>query len=174
MPRGWLPRRSVLGGGRVYGRAVRAKDLAESYPMSRLEDAAFEAVSAMVRQGRPGIVVLGEGAAPLHVLPASDVLRLIVPRYVQEDPSLAGVFAEKDAIEACTGQLSGRVVRDFLPPMDELAEPAVVPSDATVMECAALMVRVRSPLVVVADGDTIHGVITATHLLERLLGGPPP
>ena len=31
------------------------------------------------------------------------------------------------------------------------------------------MARLRSPLLVVADGDTVHGVLTAPHLLEILL-----
>lgn len=151
---------------------MRAKDLAEDYPMAHLDDDAYTAVRAMASQRRPGVVIMGEGGVPLHVLPGTQVLRFLVPRYVQDDPALARVFDESDAIEACVEKLSGRAVRELLPPKEKRTEPAVVDGDATVMECAALMVRLRSPLLVVADGDVVHGVITASHLLDRLLGGP--
>lgn len=151
---------------------MRAKDLAEAYPMARLDDDAFTAVTTMASQRRPGVVVLDEGSRPLHVLPGTQVLRFLVPGYVQDDPSLARVFDETDAIEACVSKLSGHRVGDLLPPKDKRTEPALVDGDATVLECAALMVRLRSPLLVVADGDVIHGVITASHLLDQLLTQP--
>lgn len=151
---------------------MRAKDLAEDYPIARLDDDALEAVTTMASQRRPGVVVLGEGSRPLHVLPGTQVLRFLVPSYVQDDPSLARVFDETDAIEACVSKLTGHVVRDLLPPADKRTEPAVVDGDATVLECAALMVRLRSPLLVVVDDDVVHGVITASHLLDRLLTQP--
>lgn len=50
----------------------------------------------------------------------------------------------------------------------------MVAGDATVLEVAALMARERSPLVAVMakepDGTRLLGVITASHLLDRLLG----
>ena len=176
MPLGASPyavRRAPAGGATAhYLRLMRAKDLAEDYPMAHLDDDAYAAVMAMASQRRPGVVVLGEGEVPLLVLPGTQVLRFLVPRYVQDDPSLARVFDESDAIEACVSKLSGHAVRELLPSEGKRAELAVVDGDATVMECAALMVRLRSPLLVVADGDVIHGVITASHLVDRLLGGP--
>ena len=42
----------------------------------------------------PGIVVTDSSGKPYAVLPASQVVRFIVPRYVQDDPSLAGVLGE--------------------------------------------------------------------------------
>ncbi|MCA1836616.1 MAG: CBS domain-containing protein [Actinobacteria bacterium] len=41
--------------------------------------------------------------------------------------------------------------------------------DATVIECAAMMARLHSPLLVVSDDDGVHGVVTASHLLEVIL-----
>lgn len=151
---------------------MRAKDLAEGYPIARLDDDALEAARAMAHQRRPGVVVMGDDGAPLTVLPGSQVLRFLVPGYVQDDPSLARVFDEADATETCVTKLTGRTVRELLPPRDKHAEPAIVDGDATVLECAALMARLRSPLLVVMDGETIHGIITASHLLDLLLAGP--
>lgn len=151
---------------------MRARDLVEEYPIAQLDDDALTAVSAMAQQRRPGLVVMGEaGAAPL-VLPGSQVLRFLVPGYVQDDPSLARVFDEQDASEACLNRLVGCTVRELLPAPEKRAETAVVPGSATVLECAALMARLRSPLLVVEDGDTILGVVTTSRLLDRLLSGP--
>jgi hypothetical protein len=45
----------------------------------------------------PGIVVLTADRRPYAVLPASQVARVIVPNYVQDDPLLAAVLAESVA-----------------------------------------------------------------------------
>ncbi|CAO5238571.1 CBS domain-containing protein [Frankia sp. AgKG'84/4] len=68
--------------------------------------------------------------------------------------------------------LAGRPVRDCLP----AGRPALPVADAddTVVEVAALMARRHSPLVAVVErhGQAVRilGVITATDLLDRLLG----
>ena len=49
---------------------------------------------------------------------------------------------------------------------------ASIDGDATVVECAAVMARLRSPLLVVVDGGHVHGLLTAAHLLEMLLDRP--
>jgi len=48
----------------------------------------------------PGIVVIGDDGCPQAVLPASQVVRFIVPKYVQDDPSLAGVLDENMPTDA--------------------------------------------------------------------------
>ena len=58
--------------------------------------------------------------------------------------------------------LTGVTVRKLLP--HPPAEHAVAKPDDTVLEIAALMARLRSPLVVVADGTPILGAITASNL----------
>jgi hypothetical protein len=153
---------------------MRAKDLAGPYPVARLDDDALAAARQMVEQRRPGVVILGDETTPLTVLPGSQVLRFLLPGYVQDDPSLAAVFDEKSAAEACISKLTGRTVRELLPRVDRRAEIARVDPDATVLECAALMARLRSPLLVVqeeGDGEVL-GVITVAHLLEVLLADP--
>lgn len=58
--------------------------------------------------------------------PASQVVRFIVPRYVQDDPLLAGVLNESTA-DRCAERLSGKKVRDVLP--DHLVEvPRLTPT----------------------------------------------
>lgn len=148
---------------------MRARTMAENLPTVRLDDDALHAATMIGKQRLPGVVVVdATSGRPVAVLPGSQVLRFLVPHYVQEDPSLAAVFDERTA-DACAARLSGQTVRDLLPPPAKRTELARVDGDATVIECAAVMARLRSPLVVVADGDTVHGVLTASHLLEILL-----
>jgi len=143
--------------------------MAEDLPTVRLDDDALHAANLIARRRLPGVVVVDGGSGrPVAVLPGSQVLRFIVPYYVQEDPSLAAVFDERTA-DQCAASLRGQTVRELLPHESKRTELAMVDGDATAIECAAVMVRLRSPLLVVADGDTVHGVLTASHLLEILL-----
>ena len=59
----------------------------------------------------------------------------------------------------------------MLPPERHRVELAAVDGDATVLECAAVMARMRSPLLVVVENGKVRGLLTASHLLEVLL--PP-
>lgn len=147
---------------------MRASDVLEEYPLVGTTDDALDAARLFASRRLPGVVVIDEAGEPVAVLPASEVVRFLIPSYVQEDPSLARVYDEKTA-DACAGTLKGRLVRDLLLPKGKRSELAVVTGRATVMECAAVMSRLRSPLVVVVDDHRVRGVITASHLLELLL-----
>jgi CBS domain-containing protein len=145
---------------------MKARDLAQEFPTVRLSDNAREAATAMAQSGRPGIVVLDDEGRPATVLPGSQVLRFVVPSYVQEDPHLSRVYGEKAADELF-GQLSDAAVKDLLP--REHLELPVVDGDATWVEVAAVMARMRSPLAVVVDADEVVGVVTVSRLLRAVL-----
>lgn len=146
---------------------MRAHQLSESYPAIDVSSPAVDAARMIGAERRPAVVVL-EGDRPLTVLPASQVLRLLIPGYLQEDPSLLRVYDEKAADELAS-RLTGKTVGDLLP-HDERIELPVVDRDATVIECAAVMARLHSPLLVVVDDDqALVGVITASRLLDRLI-----
>ena len=147
-----------------------ARDVAEEYPVVRGDDAALEAAEMIAARRLPGVVVVDASGRPVTVLPGPEVLRFLVPPYVQEDPSLARVFDERTA-DRCAARLRERRVKELLPPKEERRELPVVAGDATVIECAAVMARLRSPLLVVTDDDHIAGVITASRLLALLLPG---
>jgi CBS domain-containing protein len=100
------------------------------------------------------------------VLPASQVVRFIVPTYIQDDPSLAGVLNESMADRAAE-KLSGKTVRDVLP--EHLVDIPSANADDTIIEVAALMARLRSPLIAVRKNDELVGVITASRLLAAAL-----
>lgn len=133
------------------------------------DEPALSAARLIAARGLPGIAVVDAGGRPVAVLPASQVLRFVVPDYVQEDPALARVMDEAGAEQLCGEWLAGERVGDLLPPSRQRVELAAVDGDATVLECAAVMARLRSPLLVVVDDGRFRGLLTASHLLEVLL-----
>ncbi len=134
--------------------------------MVTLDSNALDAVRLLATRRLPGLVVTDGAGTPVTILPASQVVRLLVPPYVQEDPSLAGVLSESMADHAAD-KLGGKTVKEVLPkPPPEMS---TVKSDDTIVEVAAIMARNRSPLVVVMSGKGLVGVITATRILEVAL-----
>jgi CBS domain-containing protein len=153
---------------------VRARELAEQLPTVTPDVPAWDAARLIAEHRLPGIAVVDADGRPVAVLPAAQVLRWVVPSYIQDDPSLARVFGEADADRLCAEGLTGKQVRDLLPAKGHhRVELASVDGEATVVECAAEMARLRSPLLVVVDsGGQVRGLLTASHLLERLLPDP--
>ena len=147
---------------------MRAGDLAEALPTVDLDTDAMEAARTLARHRIPGLVVMDEKGFPFTVLPGSQVLRFVIPSYVQDDPQLAAVYDERAADELC-GQLSGRTVRELLPKRPDPDDLPVVDGDANSMEVAALMARLRSPIVAVVDHGVYLGAITVSRLLTHLL-----
>jgi CBS domain-containing protein len=148
---------------------VRARDLAQDLPVVGPEDSALTAARLIAERRLPGIAVVDATGRPVAVLPASQVLRFVVPDYVQEDPALARVVDEAGAERLCLEGLSGELVKDLLPSERHKVELAAVDGDATVLGCAAVMARLRSPVLVVVEDGRVRGLLTASHLLEVLL-----
>jgi CBS domain-containing protein len=148
---------------------VRARDLAQDLPVVGPDDSALVAARLIAERRLPGIGVVDADGHPVAVLPASQVLRFVVPDYVQEDPALARVVDEAGAERLCLQRLSGERVGDLLPAGRHRVELAAVKGDATVLGCAAVMARRRSPVLVVLEHGRVRGLLTASHLLEVLL-----
>ncbi|GAA1805082.1 CBS domain-containing protein [Luedemannella flava] len=145
---------------------MRAADLAVSYPTVGLGTSALEAARLLAGADLPGLIVVDAAERPYTILPGTQVLRLAVPAYCQEDPALARVIDEAHA-DTFLRDLADRTVAECLPTPER--ELAVVAPDATVLEIAALMARTRSPLVAVVDGRTMLGAVTLDALLDRML-----
>lgn len=146
-----------------------ARDLARDYPTVALNTDALDAARLLAEHRLPGLIVLDDNGRPYTVLPGSQVLRFVVPTYVQDDPALARVYDEKSADQLCA-TLSNRQVRDVLPPRKDVMDLPIVAHDATAIEVAAVMASVRSPIVAVVDGSRLLGAITVSGLLAHLLG----
>jgi CBS domain-containing protein len=145
---------------------VRAAEIDEEFPVVDIDSPALEAARMLAEHSLPGIVVLTVDGQPYAVLPASQVVRFIVPSYVQDDPLLAAVVAESVADRAAE-KLGGKTIRDLLP-QRQLTLPTA-DADDTIIEVATVMGRLRSPLIVVMKQGKLHGVITASRLLAMAL-----
>jgi predicted transcriptional regulator len=145
---------------------VRADAMAEEFPVVDLDSSALEAARLLAEHRLPGLVVTDQTGCPQAVLPASQVVRFLVPSYIRDDPSLAGVLNESMADRAAD-KLGGKTVRSLL--SDRSSELPKVNADDTIIEVAAIMARLRCPLVAVMDGKTLLGVITASRLLQLAL-----
>ena len=140
--------------------------MAEPTPVVDLDVNALEAAQLLAEQRLPALVVVEPNGVPHAILPASQVVRFLVPGYVQDDPTLARVMTESMADRA-GDKLGGKRVRDLL--STGRPELPVVNHDDTIIEVAAIMARLRCPLVAVMRNGELIGVITASRLLELAL-----
>ncbi|MBA2574093.1 MAG: CBS domain-containing protein [Nocardioidaceae bacterium] len=147
---------------------MRARNLAEPFPTVSLDADAMAAARAMAAERLPGLIVCGDDGRPYTVLPGSQVLNFIIPKYVQDQPGLARAFDERASDELST-KLAHHTVRDMVPKAAEADELPVVDPDATAIEVAAVMARMHSPIAAVIDGDRVLGAITVSRLLTHFL-----
>jgi len=145
---------------------MHAEEIAEEYPVVAIDSDALDAARLLAEHRLPGIVVTDQTGRPYAVLPASQVVRFIVPGYIQDDPSLAGVLSETVADRAAE-KLRGKKVRDVLP--EHLYELPTAGAAETLIEVASTMARLRSPLIAVVKDGKLLGVITASRLLAAAL-----
>ena len=146
---------------------MRARDLAAPFPTVRPDSPALEAARLLAGQNLPGLIVVDENDRPKTILPGTQVLRMAIPTYCQDDPALARVIDEAAADVFLRG-IGDRTVAELLP--REHRELPVVDPDATVLEVAAVMARSRSPLVAVAERNRpLIGAITLDSMLDRML-----
>jgi CBS domain-containing protein len=145
---------------------VRAAEIDEEFPVVDIDSPAVDAARMLAEHRLPGIVVLTADGQLYAVLPASQVVRFIVPGYVQDDPLLARVLAESVADRAGDA-LGGKTIRELLP-QQRLRLP-IANADDTILEVATIMGMLRSPLIAVMKQGKLHGVITASRLSAMAL-----
>ena len=145
---------------------MQAAEIDEQFPVVDIDSSALEAARMLAEHSLPGIVVVTADGQLYAVLPASQVVRFIVPSYMQDDPLLAGVLAESMA-DRPAEMLGGKTLRALLP-QHQLTPPAVN-ADDTIIEVAAMMERLRSPLIAVMKQGRLPGVITTSRLLTMAL-----
>jgi CBS domain-containing protein len=145
---------------------VRAEDLEEKFPIVPIDADAVDAARMIAEHSLPGLLVTDASGNPYAVLPAFAILRFILPRYVQDDLTLAGVLGLPSAGEA-SRNLAGKKVGDLL--TGDLRDFPSVDARASITRVAAEMARARNPLIAVTKDGKLHGVITASHLLAAAL-----
>jgi len=145
---------------------MHAADLVTDYPTVALSSPAIDAARLLASRDLPGLIVVDDAGRPHAILPGTQVLRMAVPSYCQDDPALARVIDE-DAADVILTELDNLTVGTLMPPQPY--ELPVVTPDATVLEMAAMMARTHSPLVAVVDHGRLLGAITLDRLLDSVL-----
>ena len=145
---------------------MHADQIAEEFPVVASTSNALDAGRLMAKRRLPGLVVTDADGKPVTILPASQVVRMLVPNYVQDDPSLAGVLNESMA-DHIADAIGEKTVAEILP--KPLPDMPTVNSDDNIVEVAAVMAHERAPLVAVVEKGRLVGVITASRLLEVAL-----
>ena len=146
---------------------MRAGEIAEEFPVVSIDSNALDAVRLLAAHRLTGLVVAtGTAETPFAVLTASQVVRFILPSYVQEDPALAGVLSESVADHAAE-KLRDKSIRDVMPHRRQ--HIPVVDADDTIIELADVMSRLNSQLVAVVKDGRLQGVVTASRLLAVAL-----
>lgn len=140
---------------------MRARDLVRPYPTLSGRAPAVEAVQLAAATSVPSFLVIGPSGALVGVLSNTDILRALLPAYVAESPSIAGVLADDEADllwEHCRRKR-----------IDELVTPdAVVAPDATLVKVMSVMVSTKAPLVGVVDEGRLWGGISLDQVLDSL------
>jgi CBS domain-containing protein len=145
---------------------VRAEDLEEKFPIVPIDSDAVDAARKIAEHHLPGLLVTDTAGQPYAILPAFAILRYILPRFVQDNLSLAGVVGDSTPDQAMQN-LSGKTVGDVLP--DYARDIPSVDARASITKVAAEMAQLRTPLIAVTKNGKLHGVITASHLLAAAL-----
>jgi CBS domain-containing protein len=149
---------------------VIAADLAEHVTLVTRDTTAVDAARVLADRRGGGLVVADADGVPVALVAGTDLLRLVVPRYVLDDPRLAHVYDEAGAAELVS-RLDDHRLGELLDSDDVAMRevPSVLPED-TLIEIAALMCGSRSPLVLVRDRDgTYRGVVTLSRLTAAML-----
>ena len=92
---------------------MRAAEIDEEFPVVDVDTPALEAARMLAEHSLLGIVVLTADGQLYAVLSASEVVRFIVPSYIQDDPLLASVIAESAADRAAE-KLGDKTIRELL------------------------------------------------------------
>lgn len=148
---------------------MKAVELAEQVPTVTRATTGAEAARVIAEYRLSGLVVADDRGVPIAVIPGSQLLTLVLPQYVRDEPNLSHAYDERGADELC------RVLNDAT--IGELLEakrltaakpPSVLPED-TLIEIASVMDGGHTPLILVVDrkGD-FHGVITLSRVLAAI------
>ncbi|MEP6482099.1 MAG: CBS domain-containing protein [Rhodoglobus sp.] len=128
-----------------------ASDLQIPLPMVDRSTSAVEAAQLIASKHLPGLVVADKGGAPVAIVSSADVLRLMLPPYLIDDMSLAGVMDESGA-EEMWAKSAGRTIGELLEDTRvNVRDILHVDADDSLVELAAKMVYAHA-LVAVVDG----------------------
>ena len=128
-----------------------------------------EAARVIAEYRLSALVVADDEGVPIAVVPGSQVLSLVLPQYVRDEPNLSHAYDERGADELCR-VLNEATIGELLEAkrLTGLKPPSVLPED-TLIEAASAMDCGHTPVILVIDrGGSFFGVITLSRLLAAI------
>ncbi len=144
---------------------MKALGLAGPQETLRADEPAAEAALVLARIQTSAALVVDDAERLVGVVTDQELLRGLLPSYVEEADALARVL-EEDSAQQLWRRLEGRTVRDLIV---HDREEAVVDGGATLIEVASVMIRADARVVAVVEDGRLVGGITIDHLLTHLL-----
>jgi len=132
-----------------------------------LSSDALEVMRRLVAGWWDGIVVVDDDG-PVATVSLAQVLRLALPDYIEDDVSLASVYAEGIA-DTFGEEMRDRPVSEVLPWPHR--PPVVVRPSATLLETAARMATEHTAIVAVVEHGRTLGAVGARAVMKAIL--PP-
>jgi CBS domain-containing protein len=148
---------------------VKALDLAEQVPTVARATTGAEAARVVAEYRLSGLVVADDEGVPIAVIPGSQLLTLVLPQYLRDEPNLSHAYDERGAEELCR-TLNEATIGELMEAKRLTAKklPSVLPED-TLIEIASVMDSGHTPLIVVTDKDgSYHGAITLSRILAAV------
>jgi CBS domain-containing protein len=139
------------------------KDAMVMTPLKVNPDAKLREILEEILGGdQAGVAVVDTRGTLLGLVGTHDVLRMIVPNYVDQVETLAGLIHE-GYFEERFNKLAGVTAEDVMS-----REVDVVKSSDTIIKAAAIFVEHNRKVLPVVDKGQFVGMITRRSLLERI------
>ncbi len=145
---------------------MKARNLASPQHVVAADAPATEVADVLARHDVRAVLVKRDGGEFAGVVSDSELLRALLPPYVDQAKILARVL-EESAADVLFERLAERTVADLMP--EEREVRPVVQGEDTLVEVASVMVRARASAVGVIEEDRLIGGITIDDLLSHLL-----
>lgn len=149
---------------------MRARDLASALPVVDRSMPAIDAVRLIAREDLLGVVIVDETGHPAELISTVDVARMMLPRYVRSDLSLANVLGEVGT-DDLHDELHERTVGDLVDAEEVTTRRVLtVDGDAHLVEIAARLVDAGTQVALVHDNHrTEPGFVTLPAVLDAVV-----
>ena len=148
---------------------MRALDLAEQIPTVTRTTTGLEAVRIVAEYRLSGLVVADDRGVPVSVIPGSQILALLLPQYVVDDPTLAHAFDEADADDLCSRMRDTTLATLIDSTEVTPVRPAAVLPEDTLLEVASVMAHGHLPIIMCREADgTYRGAIMLSRVLAAI------
>lgn len=145
---------------------MKARDIMGSVPEFRIDEPVGSLLAAFEQPEVRAVVVLTEFGELVGVIGDLDLLGALLPSYLLDDESLAGVL-EEAAARTLQERIEAKRCGDLLDGSQR--HHAIASPDDTLVEVATAMAKSRAPAVVVVEKERVLGAITIDRLLGALL-----